>query len=51
MARYHIGVIYERRGDLEAAAREFQRSLDEGVGERSSQYHIEKIRNLLGKAD
>ncbi len=30
MARYHIGVIHERLGDLDAAEREFQRSLDEG---------------------
>ena len=46
MARYHIGVIHERLGDLDAAEREFQRSLDEGVGEKSSLYHLEQIRSL-----
>ena len=34
MARYHIGVIHERQGDLDAAAREFQRA---GRGRRRGQ--------------
>ena len=43
MARYHIGVIYERRGDLAEAEREFRRSLDEGIEEASSLYHLARI--------
>ncbi len=48
MARYHIGVIYERLGDLKTAAREFQRSLDDGVGEASSLFHLARIRKSEG---
>ena len=48
MARYHIGVIYERTGDLEAASREFHRSIDEGVGEASSLYHLAQIHTANG---
>ncbi|MEJ2482815.1 MAG: tetratricopeptide repeat protein [Gemmatimonadota bacterium] len=50
MARYHIGVIHERLGDLEAAAREFQKGLEEGVGERSSAFHLDRIRGMRGEA-
>ena len=48
MARYHIGVIYERKDDPAAAAREFQRSLDDGIEEVSSLYHLAQIRKNQG---
>jgi len=48
MAHYHIGVIHERRGETEAAEREFQRSLDEAVGEASSLFHLATIRRAKG---
>ncbi len=48
MAHYHMGVIHERRGDMQAAEREFRRSLDEGVGEVSSLFHLAVIRRSSG---
>jgi Flp pilus assembly protein TadD len=48
MSRYHIGVIYERLGDLDAAAREFQRSMDDGIGEVSSVYHLAQLHKARG---
>lgn len=48
MARYHMGVVHERRGEMGAAAREFQRSIEEGVGEVSSLYHLAVIRRAQG---
>jgi Flp pilus assembly protein TadD len=48
MAYYHMGVIHERRGDPEEAARSFQRSIDETVGEVSSIYHLAMIRQAEG---
>ena len=48
MARYHIGVIHERLGHLEDAEREFRRSLDDGVGEVSSLFHLATIRRAEG---
>ena len=50
MARYHVGVIHERLGDLVAAEREFQNSLEEGIGEKSSLYHLERIRAARGES-
>jgi Flp pilus assembly protein TadD len=44
MAHYHLGVIYERQGDMEKAAREFERSCEESIGEVSSFYHLAMIR-------
>jgi len=51
MSHYHIGVIHERLGDYAAAAREFQRSQDEGVGEVSSLFHLAVIRRSEGDED
>jgi hypothetical protein len=48
MSHYHIGVIHERRGDHTAAAREFERGQDEGVGEVSSLFHLAVIRRAQG---
>ena len=48
MAHYHMGVIHERRGDLDAAEREFEKSLAEAVGEVSSIYHLALIRRQRG---
>jgi Flp pilus assembly protein TadD len=48
MARYHIGVIYERLGDFDSAAREFQRSADDVVEEVSSLYHLAQIQRSRG---
>lgn len=51
MARYHIGVIHERMGRLPEAEREFRRSLDDGVGEVSSLFHLARIRSAEGDDD
>ena len=51
MARYHIGVIYERLGHLDDAEREFRRSLDDGIGEVSSLFHLAQIRRAEGDAE
>jgi tetratricopeptide (TPR) repeat protein len=48
MARYHIGVIHERRKELEAAEQEFRKSVDGGVGEVSSLFHLAQIRRSQG---
>ena len=48
MARYHIGVIYKRMGDLDAAAREFQRAIDDGLEEVSGLYHLADIHESKG---
>lgn len=48
LARYFIGVIQERRGNRAAAAREFERSIEEGIGESSSLFHLAKIRDAEG---
>ncbi len=48
MARYHIGVMLEQRGDLAGAAREYQRNLDDGVGEVSSMLRLAGIREGEG---
>ena len=44
MAHYHLGVIYERQGNVEKAALEFERSCEESIGEVSSLYHLALIR-------
>ena len=48
LARYHVGIIYERQGDLAAAEREFRSSVDEGVGEASSLFHLAEIHRSRG---
>jgi Flp pilus assembly protein TadD len=48
MAHYHLGVIYERQGDMERAALEFERSCEESIGEVSSLYHLAVIRRAQG---
>jgi len=48
MAHYHLGVIHEREGATEIARREFERSLDEGVHELSSLFHLAVIRRAQG---
>jgi Flp pilus assembly protein TadD len=48
MAHYHMGVIHERRGELDLAAREFEKSLDDGIDEASSLYHLALIRRQKG---
>jgi tetratricopeptide (TPR) repeat protein len=48
MAHYHLGVLYERRGEFEAAAREFERSLEELRGDVSSLYHLAMVRRAQG---
>jgi Flp pilus assembly protein TadD len=48
MARYHVGVIHERRDDMEGAAREFRASMNEGIGEVSSVYHLAMIHRRRG---
>ena len=37
----------EVRGEIEAAIREFERSLDEGLGETSSLFHLTTLRKRL----
>ena len=51
MARYHVGVVHERKGNTEAAAREFQRSIDEGISEVSSVFHLAQIRRAEGREE
>lgn len=51
MAYYHMGVIHERRGEKEDAARSFQRAIDELVGEVSSLYHLALLRSEAGDDD
>ncbi|HEY0592614.1 MAG TPA: hypothetical protein VGF40_12665, partial [Thermoanaerobaculia bacterium] len=48
MAHYHMGVIHERLGEMDKAEREFRRSLDDGVGEVSSLFHLAVIRKSRG---
>jgi len=48
MAHYHLGVIHEREGQFEIARREFERSLEEGVHELSSLFHLASIRRAHG---
>ena len=48
MARYHIGVIYERMERWEEAAREFRRAADEVVEDVSSLYHLAECHRHLG---
>ena len=48
MAHYHLGIIYERKGDYEAAAREFECGLEESNGDVSSLYHLALIRRAQG---
>jgi len=48
MAHYHLGVIHEREGATEIARREFERSLEEGVHELSSLFHLAVIRRVEG---
>jgi Flp pilus assembly protein TadD len=51
MARYHVGVIHERQQHLDQAAREFRASMDEGIGEVSSVYHLAMIHRAQGDED
>ena len=51
MARYHIGVIHERRGDVAAAAREFEHSMAEGVGEVAASTTWRQIRRGQGRTN
>ena len=51
MANYHMGVIHERRNDPDAAARSFQRGIDELVGEVSSVYHLAMLRKAQGELE
>ena len=48
MARYHIGVIHERLGNFEEAKQAFHRSMDEGVRECSSLFHLAEIARMEG---
>jgi Flp pilus assembly protein TadD len=48
MAHYHLGVIHEREGETEIARREFERSLEEGVHDLSSLFHLALIRRAKG---
>jgi Flp pilus assembly protein TadD len=48
MAHYHLGVVQQRRGDLEAAAREFERAQEEMVGDTSTLHHLAAIRRARG---
>lgn len=48
MAHYHIGVIHERRGDVEAAEHEFRHSLNEATGEVSSLFQLALILRQKG---
>ncbi len=48
MAHYHLGVIHEREGAPEIARREFELSVEEGVHELSSLYHLAMIRRAQG---
>ena len=48
MAHYHLGIIHERQGEYEAAAREFERSLEESSGDVSSLYHLALVRDAQG---
>jgi tetratricopeptide (TPR) repeat protein len=48
VALFHAGELDLALGDLAAAAREFERGLEEGVGEKSSLYHLEQIRASRG---
>jgi Flp pilus assembly protein TadD len=48
MAHYHLGVIHEREGATEIARREFEQSLEEGVHELSSLFHLAVIRRAQG---
>jgi Flp pilus assembly protein TadD len=48
MAHYHIGVIRERQGEMEAAERAFEHSEDQAVGEVSSLFHLAVIRRAQG---
>jgi hypothetical protein len=43
-----LGVIHEREGATEIARREFERSLEEGVHELSSLFHLSVIRRAQG---
>ena len=48
MANYHMGVVHERRGETEKAERSFERSVEEAVGEVSSNFHLAGIRRARG---
>jgi tetratricopeptide (TPR) repeat protein len=51
MALYQIGIVHERKSDSASAARAFQQSVDEAVGEASSFYHLAQIRRAEGKEE
>ena len=48
MARYHIGVIHERQGQLDKAVMELQRCADEGVETVNSLYQLAEIHRTRG---
>jgi hypothetical protein len=48
MAHYHLGVIHERKGEYEAAAREFERSQEESSEDVSGLYHLALMREAKG---
>jgi hypothetical protein len=48
MARYHMGVIRERMQKFEDAEREFRSSVEDGVGEASSLFHLAGIARSRG---
>ncbi len=50
MAHYHMGVIHERRGEIDAAERAFEYSEDHVVGEVSSLFHLAVLRRAQGDA-
>jgi len=47
-ARYHIGIIHQRKGELDEAEREFRGNVAEGIGEASSLYHLAEIQRSRG---
>jgi hypothetical protein len=50
MAHYHMGVIRERQGQVEAAERAFEYSEGQAVGEVSSLFHLAVLRKKQGDA-